>query len=318
MKLFATDEWSEKFATRMPYFALLARIQSAAAMTSLVFAMPLSSMTSSETIFAVGAAPALAGETARGDAGHERAVTATVARRVAGEGAEVDAGGDPTGELGRGCVDARVDDGDRRRRGCRAISRCRPVPRYACDVRPLRVRWPSAESRTRESAVIAVTCLSACEGEDLRAREVDGDAVDGAEVSGVLEGEAEDVGDRVCGLVATLALDDDLRTCWPGRSEPRKEGRVRRRPERPLGRGPQMPPSGTTSVRTSVARSAVRRLPFPQSAFEREPVPRFPLPQSALARTPLLIASAPHRSPLAAVDEPGRTVGTFWWRTVTR
>ena len=57
MKLLATDECSEKFATRIPYFALLARIQSAAAMTSLVFAIPWSSITSSETIFAVGAAP---------------------------------------------------------------------------------------------------------------------------------------------------------------------------------------------------------------------------------------------------------------------
>ena len=40
LKLFATDEWSEKFATRIPYFPLFARIQSAAAMTSLVLAIP--------------------------------------------------------------------------------------------------------------------------------------------------------------------------------------------------------------------------------------------------------------------------------------
>ena len=59
MKLFAVDECSEKFATRIPYFALLARIQSAAAMTSLVFAMPWSSITSRDTSFALGAAPLL-------------------------------------------------------------------------------------------------------------------------------------------------------------------------------------------------------------------------------------------------------------------
>ena len=40
MKLFATEECSEKLATLMPYCALLARIQSAAAMTSLVRAIP--------------------------------------------------------------------------------------------------------------------------------------------------------------------------------------------------------------------------------------------------------------------------------------
>ena len=57
MKLLATDECREKFAMRIPYFALFARIQSAAAMTSLVRAIPWSSITSSETIFAPGAAP---------------------------------------------------------------------------------------------------------------------------------------------------------------------------------------------------------------------------------------------------------------------
>ena len=59
MKLFAREECSEKLATLIPYCALLARIQSAAAMTSLVRAMPWSSMTSIETSFAVGAAPSL-------------------------------------------------------------------------------------------------------------------------------------------------------------------------------------------------------------------------------------------------------------------
>ena len=56
--------------------------------------------------------------------------------------------------------------------------------------------------------------------------------------------------------------------------------------------------SGNARVRASVASSAVRRFPLPQSAFEREPVPRLPLPQSALARTsrrwpPLLINLLP-------------------------
>ena len=50
-------EWSEKFATRMLYLSLLARIHWHAAITSLVRAMPLSSMTSSETIGACGVAP---------------------------------------------------------------------------------------------------------------------------------------------------------------------------------------------------------------------------------------------------------------------
>ena len=50
-------EWSEKFATRMLYLSLLARIHWAAAITSLVRATPLSSMTSSETIGACGVAP---------------------------------------------------------------------------------------------------------------------------------------------------------------------------------------------------------------------------------------------------------------------
>jgi hypothetical protein len=49
--LAGVEEWSEKFATRIPYVSLFLRIQSAAAMTSLVMAMPLSSMTSIETIF---------------------------------------------------------------------------------------------------------------------------------------------------------------------------------------------------------------------------------------------------------------------------
>jgi hypothetical protein len=58
MKLFGTAEWSEKFATRMLKRALFSWIHSAAAMTSLVRAMPLSSMTSSDTIGAFGSAPA--------------------------------------------------------------------------------------------------------------------------------------------------------------------------------------------------------------------------------------------------------------------
>ena len=57
-KLLGTPEWSEKFATLMLYWALWSRIHWQAAMMSLVRPMPLSSMTSSETIFAVGAAPA--------------------------------------------------------------------------------------------------------------------------------------------------------------------------------------------------------------------------------------------------------------------
>src|SRR5712692_2933675 len=59
MKLLATDEGREKLAKRMSYFDVLARIQCAAEMRSLVRALPLSSMTSSETIFALGAAPFL-------------------------------------------------------------------------------------------------------------------------------------------------------------------------------------------------------------------------------------------------------------------
>src|SRR2546423_1631108 len=45
-------------------------------------------------------------------------------------------------------------------------------------------------------------------------------------------------------------------------------------------------PKGTSTTSAKVANSAERRLPLPQSAFEREPSPRLPLPQSALARTP--------------------------------
>jgi hypothetical protein len=58
MKLLGCEEWSEKLATLIPYLSLLARIQSAAAITSRVIAMPLSSMTSSETSLELGAAPA--------------------------------------------------------------------------------------------------------------------------------------------------------------------------------------------------------------------------------------------------------------------
>src|SRR5204862_5157256 len=49
---------------------------------------------------------------------------------------------------------------------------------------------------------------------------------------------------------------------------------------------PAEAPSGTSTARASVASTAVRRLPLPHKALEREPVPRLPLPQSALARTP--------------------------------
>ena len=56
-KLDAVAEWSERFATRMSYSSRLSTIHCAAAITSLVRAMPWSSMTSSETIPAVGAAP---------------------------------------------------------------------------------------------------------------------------------------------------------------------------------------------------------------------------------------------------------------------
>ena len=45
-------------------------------------------------------------------------------------------------------------------------------------------------------------------------------------------------------------------------------------------------PKGTITTSASVAKRAARRLPLPQSAFEREPSSRLPLPQSALARTP--------------------------------
>jgi hypothetical protein len=56
-KLDSVVEWSEKFATRMPYSSWWSKIHCAAAITSLVRAIPRSSMTSSETIPAVGAAP---------------------------------------------------------------------------------------------------------------------------------------------------------------------------------------------------------------------------------------------------------------------
>src|SRR5919108_3827325 len=49
---------------------------------------------------------------------------------------------------------------------------------------------------------------------------------------------------------------------------------------------PAAAPNGTSATSASVAHSTVRRLPLPQSAFEREPSPRLPLPQRTLARTP--------------------------------
>src|SRR3954464_7530795 len=56
-----TDECSEKFATLMLYCALWSRIHWQALMMSLVRPMPESSITSIETRFAVGAAPAYPG-----------------------------------------------------------------------------------------------------------------------------------------------------------------------------------------------------------------------------------------------------------------
>ena len=58
MKLLELDACSEKFATLMLYLSLFARIHCAAAITSLVRAVPVSSMTSSETMFELGEAPA--------------------------------------------------------------------------------------------------------------------------------------------------------------------------------------------------------------------------------------------------------------------
>jgi hypothetical protein len=52
------DECSEKFATRMLYCCLFLTIHSAAETTSLVRAMPRSSITSRSIRFALGATPA--------------------------------------------------------------------------------------------------------------------------------------------------------------------------------------------------------------------------------------------------------------------
>src|SRR5262249_2783002 len=60
--------------------------------------------------------------------------------------------------------------------------------------------------------------------------------------------------------------------------------------------GPADAPMGPSTASASVASSAVRRLPLPHRALEREPAPRLPLPQSALARTPR--RSSPFRIPL--------------------
>src|SRR3954466_4355017 len=57
-----TDECSEKFATLMLYCALWSRIHWQALMMSLVIPMPVSSSTSIETRFALGAAPAWCGD----------------------------------------------------------------------------------------------------------------------------------------------------------------------------------------------------------------------------------------------------------------
>src|SRR5437868_15091076 len=68
-------------------------------------------------------------------------------------------------------------------------------------------------------------------------------------------------------------------------------------------------PSGTSTTRTSVAHSTIRRLPLPQSALEREPSPRLPLPQRTLART--LRRLSPLLIPLLskARSDPNRNVG---------
>ena len=58
MKCPGVAEWSEKFATRMLYLLLLARIHWQALTTSLVIALPESSITRIDTIGAAGAAPA--------------------------------------------------------------------------------------------------------------------------------------------------------------------------------------------------------------------------------------------------------------------
>ena len=58
MKLLEFEACSEKFATLMLYLSLFAKIHCAAAITSLVRAVPVSSMTSSETMFERGEAPA--------------------------------------------------------------------------------------------------------------------------------------------------------------------------------------------------------------------------------------------------------------------
>ena len=57
-KLPFVAEWSEKFAIRMLYVLLLARIHWQAAITSLVRATPLSSITSIATRLASGVEPA--------------------------------------------------------------------------------------------------------------------------------------------------------------------------------------------------------------------------------------------------------------------
>ena len=84
MKLLATDECSEKFATRIPYLSLLARIQSAAAMTSLVFADPLVVHHVEETSFAVGAAPVFGRPWRLLRSGDECAVAAPVSEELPG------------------------------------------------------------------------------------------------------------------------------------------------------------------------------------------------------------------------------------------
>ena len=64
-------------------------------------------------------------------------------------------------------------------------------------------------------------------------------------------------------------------------------------------------PSGTSTTRANVARSAVRRLPLPHKAFERESPPRLPLPHSALARTPR--RRSPFRIPTPLLSKPQLT-----------
>ena len=154
MKLFATDECSEKLATRIPYFDLFARIQSAAAMTSLVSAMPWSSMTSIETSFAVGAAPDFPGKLAA-------AIPATNVPCPRPSPGEL-----PGSELRLTLATTRPANSGREAsmpESTTAIVAAGAPPYLFTPVTNghFSLLVDAAESRTRASAVIAVTCLSA-------------------------------------------------------------------------------------------------------------------------------------------------------------